>query len=169
MVTLKAIKAALNGYRPSSSLQADTKATLVTVITQDPQHSNEEFINTLRDDLPPEVLYSTELLKGPTTLFHFLRDYLTVKCLDNSPHPRSNSISYGLVDMSFTDIPDRIIADANLSESHTASTSPSVNQSNQSGPQIPHPGNDSRIAHNIASDSREKSAIPVELGNLSMR
>ena len=130
MVTLDVIRTTLNGYRPSSSSQADIKAALATVISQEPQPPDEECINTLRDDLPPEVLYSSELLKGPTTLFRILRDYFTVKGLQYTPHPRRNRIAYGLVDMFFVDVPDRIIANANLSACHSSSASPSVNHSN---------------------------------------
>lgn len=164
MVTLEVIRATLAGYRPSSSAQADVKAALATIISQDPQPSNEECINTLRDDLPPEVLYSTELLKGPTTLFRILRDYLAVKGLTYSPHPRSNRIAYGLVDMFFTDVPDRIIANANLSANHSSSTSPSVNHSNQSSQPTSHLGMDSKIAHNIASRFKREERYSGKIG-----
>lgn len=63
------------------SAQPDTKAALATVISYDPQSSNEDCVNNLRGDLPLEVLYSSELLKGPTALFRVLRDYLTGKGL----------------------------------------------------------------------------------------
>ena len=151
MVTLEVIRATLDGYSPSSSVQADIKAALATVVSRDPQPSNEECINTLRDDLPHEFLYSTELLKGSTTLFRILRDYLVVKGLQYTPHPRSNRIAYGLVDIFFTDVPYRIIANANLSAYHSSSTSPSVNHGNQSSQPSSHLSMDSKIAHNIAS------------------
>lgn len=165
MVTLEAIRANLEGYRPSSSAQADVKAALATIIVQDPQPPAEDCIDALRDDLPPEVLYSKELLKGPTTLFRILRDYLTVKGLHYTAHARSNRIAYGLVDMFFTDIPDRIVANANLSASHSASTSPSINNSNQSSqPQSSHLSLDSKIAHNIASRFKREERYSGKIG-----
>ena len=164
MVTLEVIRATLYGYRPSSSGQADIKAALATFISQDPQLSNEECINTLRDDLPPEVLCPTEFLKGPTTLFRILRDYLTVKGLQYTPHPRSNRIAYGLVDMFFVDVPDRIIANASLSACHSSSTSPSVNHSNQFSQPTSHLSMDLKIAHSIASRFKREERYSGKIG-----
>ena len=164
MVTLDVIRATLNGYRPSSSSQAGVKAALATIISQDPQPSDEDCINTLRDDLPPEVLYSSELLKGPTTLFRILSDYLMVKRLQYTPHPRSNRSAYGLVDMFFVDVPDCIIANANLSACHSSSTSSSVNHSNQSSQPTSHLSMDSQIAHNIASRFKREERYSGKIG-----
>ena len=66
--------------------------------------------------------------------------------------------------MFFTDVPDRTIANANLSTYHSSSTSPSVNHSNQSSQPSSHLSMDSKIAHNISSRFKREERYSGRIG-----
>lgn len=59
-----------------STHQADLKGVLEVTISREHQPPDEETVEELRVDLCVELLYTTELLKGPNTLFRILRDFL---------------------------------------------------------------------------------------------
>ena len=110
MATLNGIRDALNAYDPRSMIQYDVKATLGIHVLAEPQPESDVCIGNLREDLPPEVLYSKEMLRGPTVLYRLIRDYLVVKGLTYTPHLTTNRISHGLVNMIYVDNSDRILA-----------------------------------------------------------
>lgn len=56
MITLDIICLDLDGYRHLCTAQADVKAALSAIITHEPQYSNQDCIEALLDNLPPEVI-----------------------------------------------------------------------------------------------------------------
>ena len=121
-------------------------------INEDPQPPNVECITSLREDLPPEVLYSNEVIKGPTMLFRILRDYLSLKGLTYSQHPMSNRISHGLVNMFYVDPSEQHLAMQNFAPPQ-ASNSVHHNQASSSPTQgtMSNVTSDQKLAHNVAS------------------
>lgn len=92
----------LNSFLPGSVKSQDLKAALVTTICAEPQPSNEEALEYLQEDLPVETLYNEELLKGPTTLFRVLRDYLVHIGVPYHPYPRNNRLAFGIANTFFS-------------------------------------------------------------------
>ena len=81
MATLNGIRDALSSYDPRSMMQCDVKATIALHVMTEPQPDPNVCVSNLRADLPPEVLYAREMLRGPTVLYRPIRDYLVVKGL----------------------------------------------------------------------------------------
>ena len=77
-ITLAYLRETLSKYNPKSEIQGDFEAALSLFIERQPQPSKEDCINGLRDDLPVELLYSIDALKGPTTFYGIIRDYLSL-------------------------------------------------------------------------------------------
>lgn len=73
-MTLKAIKCSLEAFSPVSKQKQEVKAVLDMLLRAEPQLSDEECIDGLRQDLGVELLYSGEIISGPTTLFRLIRD-----------------------------------------------------------------------------------------------
>ena len=159
MATLNGIRDALNAYDPRSIIQCDVKATLSIHVSADPQPDPDVCISNLREDLPPEVLYAKEMLRGPTVLYRLIRDYLVVKGLAYTPHPTSNRISHGLVNMIYVDNTDRILANQSLISPPPGSTQ----GSQQSFPQTNEAPN-SKIAHNISSRFKKDDRYTGKIG-----
>ena len=61
-------------------------------LSADPQPSSEDLIPRLREDLPAEVLYDQENIRGPSTLNRILRDFLVLNGLEYSQREGSNRI-----------------------------------------------------------------------------
>ena len=90
MATLNGIRDALSSYEPRSMIQCDVKATIAPHVMAEPQPDPKVCVSNLRADLPPELLYAREMLRGPNVLYRLIRDYLVVKGLSYTLHPTPN-------------------------------------------------------------------------------
>ena len=79
MVSLALIRSQLGAFHPAGNEQKSIKALLTVYIFAEPQLSNQICVAGLQEDLPPNVLYSKEVLAGPHLLYRLLRDYLVLK------------------------------------------------------------------------------------------
>lgn len=123
---------ALTATTPLPRHKRVSNTAIATATLQNTHPADVECIEALRDDLPPEVPYSRELLKGLNALLWILKDYLAFNGIQYTTHPRNNCIAYEVADIFFKDITDRNAANANLSASQCTSISPSKNHTNQS-------------------------------------
>ena len=64
-------------------------------LSADPQPPSEVLIKRLRQDLTVEVLYDQENVRGPSTLYRTLRDYVVLNGLEYSHHGVNNRIIMG--------------------------------------------------------------------------
>lgn len=107
MVTLNTVRNSLAAYTPSSKALLDVKTAISVYVDADPQLSNEEVINRVREDLPVESLYETNVIQGPSTLFRTVRDYLSFKGLHYEQHPDNNQVARGSPRMLYTTSQER--------------------------------------------------------------
>ena len=96
MTSINSLRTQLTNYTPISPHQINVRATILMHLSADPQPPNEVLITRLREDLPVEVLYDQENIRGPSTLYRILRDYLVLNGLEYSQHEGSNRIVMGL-------------------------------------------------------------------------
>lgn len=167
VVTLQSIQKTLSEYNPISTSDCQFKSVLALYVNADPQPSNEECIQGLQDDLTVEMLFQEEVLRGPTTLFRLLRDYIVTKGFNYVPCPGSNRIIKGIAN-SFFDTSDKEYAFGCLenlrnpiqvsgSTSQVVST-PSRNNVNQNGE------DERKIAHSIAQRFKRDERFTGKLG-----
>lgn len=110
MVSLNSIRAQLAAYKPSAGAQANLKAALEVYVNAEPQGSCEANIQGIRDDFPPQVLYSTEALRGPPVIYKHIRDYLLLQGFPYKQSSLSNRVAFGLPAMLYTSLDEMEIA-----------------------------------------------------------
>lgn len=101
MATLQTIRYTLNAHEPASKEHSEIKALLVVFIFADPQHEVEDCLTAPREYLTIDRLYNLNNLRGLTTMFRILREYLVFKGLEYTAHPQNRQIQFGLVSSFF--------------------------------------------------------------------
>jgi hypothetical protein len=155
MTSLASIRSQLAAYEPATNVQIGIKSALAMFVNAEPQLENDECISGIREDLPPNVLYSPDALQGPATLHRLLRHYLQLKNAVYTQHPENNRIIFGLISMIYNNESDCEVALNYLRSQRTSSNQSSIFQSSledgvQNALSI---GEKSagRIAHNMAT------------------
>lgn len=128
-MTLTKIRADLSAFNPHSNALKDFKATLELHINKEPQPSNEECLSNLQDDFTVDMLYSSEVLSGPTTLFRILRDYLILLGEAYIKHPEHPNLFYGIAN-SFLSEEDKSHAIQILHAQRQSKSSNNVSEAN---------------------------------------
>lgn len=72
------------------------KAGLSVIINRNEQLNPEECINGLQKGPTIEFPYSEDVIRGPTTLFHVLRDYLVLKSFQYKQHLNTDKLLFGI-------------------------------------------------------------------------
>ena len=96
-LSLSKIVKTLEDLQPALAKAQDVKATLLSIMKEDPQPSPDECIVRIREELPVETLFDPDLLSGPATIFRVLRDYLKLKNFDYQQDPSDIKIYMGLL------------------------------------------------------------------------
>jgi len=163
-LTLQQIQTMLSEYDPPSFPQKDIKATMALTIMKEPQWPDEVAVQALREDISAEVLYSDEMLRGPTTLFRILRDYLRHYGLEYSQGPGSNRISNGLVNMFLVFDEDKQFAFGQLSKFHLR-----ANPSGESSHSQPGQSHSSGATHESSGAEGNERKLAQSLSSLFRR
>ena len=156
VLSMTQIRIQLNNFNSVVPVVQDVKSAMNILISEEPQPSDADCIQQLRDDLPPNTLFCSEMLSGPTTLFRLLRDYLILKGLTYSPHPGTSRLSHGIVNMLYDDENDVGLSFQYLQQYKSVkSPDTSSDISNDNSQRIPtSPGSQlepsTRVAHNMA-------------------
>jgi hypothetical protein len=79
MTTLASIGTQFAAYNPTTIEQSEIKAVLAVYINAEPQISDSECLDGLREDLPTSLLYSRKAVSGATILHRLLRNCLQLK------------------------------------------------------------------------------------------
>ena len=151
-------------------------------LSADPQPPSEVLITRLREDLPVEVLYDLEYIRGPSTLYRILRDYLVFNGLQCSQHEGSNRIVMGLPATLYDSEADKSKAYEAVASCATAASVAETSAGAMAGPvrgtansELRSNGNASsasshhdnetrRIAHSIALRLRSEDKFSGKLG-----
>lgn len=166
MTSINSIRRKLDELNPGTAEQQRIKSRLRYYVDADPQHSDQETIENIREDFPPEVLFSKEALSEPHGLYQIIRDYITLKGLDYVRHPESNRIAWGLIMTLYTDEREQSFATNQLKGGTINSGSLSTRQENSDSPTAP-AGNynmSTKFAHNMSTRFKEESKFSGKLG-----
>lgn len=90
-------------YKSYSIACADVKFVIELFAFTELQLPDNEIVKSLQIDLPSEMLYSSEMLKAPTSLYRIHKDFLVENCLPYNPHPNIGRISHALLETLYTD------------------------------------------------------------------
>lgn len=71
------------------------------MVNTDPQPPPSEVIEILRQEHPPEVLYSEDIIRGRTTIYHILKNYIVLNGVKYNPSPHIWRIIHGLLESFF--------------------------------------------------------------------
>jgi hypothetical protein len=163
MTTLAKIRTQFAAYNPATTEQSEIKAVLAVYINTEPEISDSECLDGLRDDLPTSLLYSRKAFSGATILHHLLRNYLQLKRVIYSQSTESNRITFGLVDMLYDSQSDRTAALTLLRNAASTSVdakSPNVGDGNATSHSEPA----SKIAHSMATRFKIEQKFTGKLG-----
>lgn len=164
---MQAIRKSLAEFVPAGVASNNFKAVLQLFVNMEPQLPNEDCINGLQEDLTVEMLYCDEIIRGPTTLFRLLRDYLVLKGFRYRQHPDTNKLTYGLAVSFFTCEEDREYALQQLKSlrAHPGAAEP---RANVEVPVVHNPAreqeNERRIAHNMSQRFKREEKFSGKLG-----
>ena len=182
MTSINSLRTQLTNDTSISPFQINVRATILMHLATDPQPENEVLITHLREDLPVEVLYDQEIIRGPSTLYRVLRDYLVFNGLQYAQHEGSNRIVMGLLGILYESEADKKKAyDAVMNcptSASVAETSAGAMASTVRGaanPELRNGGNIShasshldtemrRIAHHIAQRFKSDEKFSGKLG-----
>ena len=105
---IEIINKELKSYTPPSSVHHDIMSVITLHITRPKSDTifGPELVKELSEDLPVEILYSFEVLKGTTFVFRIIRDFLRAEGVEYNRHPATNCISWRLVKMLYPDTDD---------------------------------------------------------------
>ena len=95
----------LKSYTPPSLFPHDIISVLTLHNTREISGNNldTELIERLREYIPIETLYSFEVLKGTTFVFRIIRDFLRAEGVKYNRHPATDCISWGIVELLYSD------------------------------------------------------------------
>lgn len=145
--SVQTIRSTLKAFTPISRAQQEVKAVLELFIPIEAQPPDDHCIESLRQDLGAELLYSNKCIKGATTVFRILRDYLLLKGLRYVPNPENQRIIYGFYKSIYESETDKEFAKRQLRNIRAPVEATS---SDFSSVTVTRENDDRRIAHNIA-------------------
>jgi hypothetical protein len=99
MSSLASIRAKFAAFEPVTKIQIEIKSAMAVFINAEPQLGDDDCIAGIREDIPPNVLYASDALQGPSTLHRLIRQYLQLKGAVYTQHPENNRITFGLTIM----------------------------------------------------------------------
>jgi hypothetical protein len=155
MSSLASIRAQFAAFEPVTTIQIEIKSAMAVFINAEPQLSDDDCIAGIREDLPPNVLYASDALQGPSTLHRLIRQYLQLKGAVYTQHPENNRITFGLTSMIYDNEADREVALTSLRSQRNPASHISTSQSSQAtGTERIHNSGENfsgRVAHNMAT------------------
>lgn len=175
MVSISSIRAQLAAYKPPSGAQANIKAALEVFVEMEPQLPADAIVQGIRDDFPPQVLYSPEVTRGPHNLFRHIRDYLVIQGVQYEPAEGTNRIIHGLPKMLYTSEDERTMAMSLLdfmsamphsTNSHGTSCDSNRTQplnQNGYGAQMNDRTDNTRLAHNVATRFKKEDRFSGDI------
>ena len=167
MPTLDNLRSQIVAYEPVSFAHKEFKAAVAAIMNSDPQPSNEECIQRVREEIPVECMFSRMNLTGPTTIYRILRDYLVLNGFQYSAHPQTShrAISMGIAHSLLEYDEDKNVAYQNWAtrvghpdNSHTTNNDGNHQGRNQNGMEERH------IAHNLSNRFRKDDKFTGKLG-----
>jgi hypothetical protein len=92
--SLATIRRELHQYKPSNAEQAAIKDAIGITINNDPQDTEQEYVDAIVEVLPVDILYDQTILSGPPVLFRVIRNYLQLKGLVYQQHQEQVAIAW---------------------------------------------------------------------------
>lgn len=68
-ISLPQIRSTLQAYLPATLTSVDLKPALSVIIDDEPQPSDQECLEILKEDMQVEILFHSEIISGPDVFF----------------------------------------------------------------------------------------------------
>lgn len=107
MGTLIKTREKLTQLGPDTIEQQRIKARLEVYVNAEPQLEPEEIVSSIREEFPPEILYSKGALSENHAIYTILRDYLVQNNMPYIPLPHKNRVIFGLANSLYDNQEDK--------------------------------------------------------------
>lgn len=97
-MTLQSIRESLQLYDAASQTRKEAHTVILLFSNAGPMQPDDEVIDFLQEDIPPDILYHGDNVREPTTLYRILKHYIVLKGVTYELHPSVNRTTYGLLE-----------------------------------------------------------------------